>query len=100
MFALTSRFQEGRQRSLRLMQDRDAWTTWPFLPLLRTGPDGVKQLGVLYDARHTSGRFGYSSTVFLQNLFALPLTEERLLAGPRIVYDSLDLLLDDQWRVD
>ncbi len=100
MFALTSRIPDGRQRSLLLMQDPDRWLTWPFLPVVRPGPEGDKQLGVLYDARRMSGTLGYSSTMFLHNLFALPLTEGRLLAGPKIVYDSLDLLLDDQWRVD
>jgi hypothetical protein len=33
-------------------------------------------------------------------LFALPLTECRLLAGPKIVYDTFDELLDAGWRVD
>src|SRR5579859_2797790 len=89
-----------RQRSLLLMQAPKHWPSWPFLPVARDDPDGNRQLGVLYDARNTSGRFGFSSTVFLQNLFVLPATEARLLAGPRIVYDSLDLLLDEGWRVD
>jgi hypothetical protein len=99
---LMSQADVPRHRSLLLMQAPERWTTWPFLPVARDRPNnaGCRQLGVLYDARHTSGTLGYSSTVFVQNLFALPLTEQRLLAGPKIVYDSLDLLLDDAWRVD
>ena len=38
------------------------------------------KVGVLYDFVHTSGRLGYSSTVFLTNLFLLPDTEEAFLA--------------------
>ncbi len=100
MYALTSRAPDTRLRSLLLMQAPDRWQTWPFLPLVRTTPEGSRQLGVLYDVRHTSGKLGFSSTVFLQNLFLLPSVEEKLLSGPRCVYDSLDALLDDGWRVD
>jgi hypothetical protein len=100
MMALASRFPDKRQRSLQMMQAPNRWPTWPFLPVLRLLPDGSKQLGVLYDARHASGRMGYSSTVFLQNLFLLPAVEAKLLSGPRCVYDSLDALLDDGWLVD
>lgn len=100
MFTLASRTPDNRQRSLLLMQVPARWPTWPFLPVSRNGPAGGKQLGVLYDARHMSGTLGYSSTVFLHNLFALPPTEVLLLAGPKFVYDSFDEVLDDGWRVD
>lgn len=102
MRSLSCRRDAARHRTLLLLQVPDRWITWPFLPVVRDAPDasGTRQLGVIYDARNTSGTMGYSSTVFLQNLFALPLTETRLLAGPKIVYDTLDELLDDRWRVD
>lgn len=91
-----------RHQSLLLLQVPDRWITWPFLPVVRDAPNGsgTRQFGVVYDARHTSGTMGYSSSVFLHNLFALPLTEARLFAGPKIVYDSFDELLGDGWLVD
>jgi hypothetical protein len=102
MRSLSCRFDAARHRSLLLLQVPDRWLAWPFLPVVRDDPDGIgtRQFGVVYDARNTSGTMGYSSTVFLHNLFALPLTESRLLAGPKIVYESYDELLDAGWRVD
>jgi hypothetical protein len=55
---------------------------------------------VLYDARNVSGIYGYGSTVFLVNFFALPRTETELLARPRYVYDSPDELAEAGWVVD
>lgn len=99
---LTNQADLKRHQSLLLLPVPDRWIAWPFLPMARDAPDGsgTRQLGVVYDARSTSGKMGFGSTVFLCNLFALPLTEARLLAGPKCVYDSFDELLDAGWRVD
>jgi hypothetical protein len=77
------------------------WQQYPFLPLIRRGsePD-ASQLGILYDALGLSGTYGYSSTVFLVNLFLLPPSEAKLLSGPRLVYDSFEELANAGWVVD
>jgi hypothetical protein len=77
------------------------WRWYPFLPVARwTVPGAAPQCGILYDARGVSGLYGYSSTVFLANVFALPRTEAALLARPRYVYDSPDELANAGWVVD
>jgi hypothetical protein len=74
--------------------------TWPYLPVIRPSPDGAgRQCGVLYDARNASGRYGYSATVFLANLYLVPATEAALFALPRCIYDTADELADDGWTV-
>ena len=75
------------------------WPAWPFLPLIRrTG--ATEELGLLFDAWGVAGLTGYSATVFLANLYALPPTVEALLASPRECYDSTDELLEARWRID
>src|SRR5262249_51875601 len=69
------------------------WDLWPFLPVVRRHPDGSMDYGVLYDFVNTSGCMGYSCTVFLQNIFLLPDTEEGLLALPKETFDTPDELL-------
>src|SRR4051812_34303656 len=88
-----------RVRSLALMAAPRLWPTYPFLPVRRAGGDGLLELGVLYEARGLTGRWGYSSTVFRANLFMLPPSEDQFLHLPRYVYDTLDELLDDGWRI-
>ena len=56
--------------------------------------------GVLYDALHAARVPGYSATVFLTNLFALPPTVGRFLALPREVYDTPEEVYAAGWRVD
>lgn len=77
------------------------WPHYPFLPVVRR-PCGQAEpeLGLLYDARGQSGLFGYSSSVFLVNLFEVPHTETQFLALPKLVYDSFDDLAQDGWTVD
>ena len=75
------------------------WPAWPFLALVRHR-DGQKELGVLFDARGALNLTGFSSTVFLANLYDLPATLVALLDGPKEVFDSSEELLQAGWRVD
>ncbi len=81
----------SRQRDLRVLRN----------PMVRRAPDGsIRQLGVVYDARGHRGRYGYSATVFLTNLFLRPRAEAVFFTLPRCVYDTIEELLDDGWTVD
>jgi hypothetical protein len=91
---------EARARTLAFLACPDVWQFWPFLPLVRRKPDGVEELGVAYDALHARGLPGYSTTVFLTNLFCLPQTLEELLALPKESYDAPEELVDAGWGVD
>jgi hypothetical protein len=92
------------QRRLRdrvLFRTPTLWRYWPYLSVLRPHPSGQGQeLGVLYDARRASGRYGFSATVFVTNLFLLPPTEEALFALPRHVYDTAEEMIDAGWTAD
>ena len=88
-------------RDLVIMQTPRRWRHFPFLPVVRRPTEhDSPELGVLYDARAVSGITGYRCTVFLVNLFALPLSEASLLVQPRCTYDNFEELLDDGWIVD
>src|SRR5262249_38508458 len=77
------------------------WPLRPFLPVVRRPADDPEpELGVMSDARGVSGLFGYSATVFLGNMFEIPLTETELLRHPRHVYDTFEELAADGWTVD
>jgi hypothetical protein len=91
---------QSAQRDLLILSSPKQWTTWPYLCLVRRKEDGEADCGVLYDAFHVSGRTGYSSTVFLENFFLLPGTEEQLLALPHESYDTHEELIAAGWRVD
>ena len=71
-----------------------------FLPVVRRHPGGAIDYGVLYDFRNTSGRLGYSSTVFITNLFLVPDTEEAFLALPREIFDRPEEVAAAGWSVD
>ncbi len=75
------------------------WPVWPFLPVVRRRR-GREELGVVFDARGVCGRTGFSATVFLVNLYALPDTLREFLALPREVFDSGEELADAGWQVD
>ena len=68
--------------------------------MLRRAEGGEPEFGLLYDAVGASGTYGYSATVFLADLFALPPTEVEFLALPRRVYATVGELADDGWTVD
>ena len=93
--------RRATMRDLIFLSTPSLWSLHPFLPVIRRGAAGdSQQLGVVYDAVGASGLYGYSATVFLVNFFFIPKTESELLAGPKIIYDTLDELVDDGWVVD
>ena len=87
-------------RDLHFISNPRLWPLYPFLPLTRRSDVNLRECGLLYDARGVSGRYGFSCTVFLTNLFLLPRTEAELLGRPRCVYDSFEELADAGWAVD
>ena len=84
---------------LRFATTPALWPAWPFLPVVRHAR-GVIDLGLMFDARGACGLTGYSATVFLTNVFALPPTLDQFLALPKEVFDSGEELLANGWRVD
>jgi hypothetical protein len=88
-------------RDLLFMGNPGLWgDTYPFLPVVRYLPDGEMDCGVLYDCKQVSGIYGYSSTVFLTNLFEMPPTEAEFLQLPREVFDSVEEMAECGWVVD
>jgi hypothetical protein len=98
----TSGFQRrAGARDMLFFQNPTLWPHYPFLPVVRRRLGQAEpELGLLYDARGMSGTFGFTSTVFLSNLFEAPTAEPEFLAQPRCVYDSFDELAADGWTVD
>jgi hypothetical protein len=89
-----------KARNLLFLSTPNLWGVWPFLPLVRRRAGQDEEYGVLYDALHADNTPGFSATVFLANLFALPSTEQELLALPREVFDSAEEIFTAGWRVD
>src|SRR5579884_1801563 len=88
-------------RDFHFFENPSLWPHYPYLPLTRQAADGHKrQLGLLFDARGVLGRYGFTCTVFLVNLYLLPATEAEFLALPRCVYDTFAELAEDGWAVD
>ena len=102
MMSASKRFQRlAGPRDFLFFQTPSLWPVYPYLPVVRRHRGRAEpELGLLYDAKGKSGTLGYSSTVFLTNLFFVPETEAELFAGPRCVYDSFDDLAKDGWTVD
>jgi hypothetical protein len=100
MSSLTSQPCNALLRNLIFFRDPGRWPTWPYLPLVRRHPDGRVECGLLYDCRNTSGRYGFSATVFKGNLYTLPATEEEFLRLPREVFDTPDEIAAAGWTVD
>ena len=88
-----------RVRALLFLTRPPLWPAWPYLPVVRR-LGGREELGVLFDFRGTSGRTGYSATVFRTNLFLAPADERTLLRLPREVYDTPEELADAGWDID
>ena len=88
----------ARDRTVLFLSNPALWPCWPFLPVVRR-TRGREELGVVFDAR-TARLTGYSATVFLCNLFALPPTLPAFLALPREAFDSAEELASAGWRVD
>ena len=89
-----------QERNLLYMSTPSLWSAWPYLPLIRRNPGKEEDYGVIYDVFHAHGVPGYSSTVFLCNLFLLPDSAETILALPREVFDSAEEIYASGWRVD
>ena len=89
----------GPARHLMFVSTPALWPAWPFLPVVRRSR-GAEELGVLFDALGVCGLCGYSATVLLTNLFALPARLDQLLALPREVFDTPEELVAAGWRVD
>ena len=96
---MTTGVARARDRTVMFLATPALWPCWPFLPVVRRSRGG-EELGLVLDARGLWGLTGYSATVFVTNLFALPPTLGALLAGPREVFDSAEELLAARWRVD
>jgi hypothetical protein len=90
----------GVARDRFFFQRPELWPEWPFLPVVRRRPGGEPDLGLLYDFAHTSGRTGFSCTVFVCNYFERPRTEEGLLALPRETFDTWEEVSRAGWSVD
>ena len=86
------------ERTVLFLTTPALWPMWPFLPVVRRRA-GREELGVVFDAR-AAGLAGYSSTVFLTNVFALPDDLTALLNLPREAFDAADEVAAAGWRVD
>jgi hypothetical protein len=94
--AVTTR--SGRERTLLFLSNPALWPHWPFLPVVRR-TRGHEELGVVFDAR-AAQLTGFSSMVFLTNMFLLPDSFEQFLALPHETFDSSEELADGGWSVD
>ena len=76
--------RRATMRDITFMSTPSLWSVHPFLPVIRrSAVGGCQQLGVLYDAVGVSGRYGYTATVWLTNLFLLPKPKRNCLRCPR-----------------
>ena len=90
-----------RSRNLAFMANPQAWSHYPFLPVVRRRDSSEDvELGVLFDARGVLGRLGFSATVFRMNLFLPPANETELFALPREVFETWEQLIDAGWYID
>ena len=87
-------------RDLFFFTHPERWPAWPFLPVVRRRAGGATECGLLYDFRGTGGPTGFSSTVFVCNLFLLPPTLEEFLALPREVFDAPEEMAAAGWVID
>jgi hypothetical protein len=63
-------------------------------------PDGLGELGVVYDALGHKGVAGYSATVWLFNLWLPPTSFAEMKKMPHYTYDTFDELVADGWVLD
>jgi len=76
------------------------WPTWPFLPVIRHKDGGGYDCGLMCDANVLFGVTGYSSSVFLCNLFLVPPTADEFLALPKEVFDTAEEVAAAGWVCD
>jgi hypothetical protein len=91
--------RRARLRQLLFLRNPRLWPHWPILPVVRRTTGGL-DCGLMFDARHVCGRYGYSATVFLSNILGLPPDADDLLAFAREVYDTAEEVYAAGWRVD
>lgn len=58
------------------------------------------EYGVVYDCRGSGGPTGYSSTVFLTNIFTMPKSLDTFMQLPREVFDTPEEMAAAGWVVD
>ena len=90
----------ARDRTLYYLAHRERWPLWPFLPVVRRRPGRDEELGVLFDALNACGLAGFSTTIFLTNMFLMPRELERFLALPHETFDSSEEVVAGGWTVD
>ena len=89
---------EVRERTILFLTTPALWPEWPFLPMIRRSKE-KEELGVILDSRSLE-LMGYSSTVFVTNLFEMPTRLGEFLALPHETIDSVEEIVDAGWRVD
>lgn len=91
---------KAQQRNLLYLSQPQRWPLWPILPLVRRKQGQEEEYGLLYDLKTTCGLLGYSSTVWLCNLFFLPPTLDQFLALPHETYDKPEEIAEAGWTID
>ena len=91
--------RRARLRQLLFLREPRLWPRWPVLPVVRRAA-GTLECGLMFDARRAAGRYGYSATVFLTHVSALPCAVAAFLGLPREVYDTAEEVYAAGWRVD
>jgi hypothetical protein len=89
----------GFQRTVLFLANPELWPHWPFIPVVRRRSE-EEEYGVVYDAREAADMTGYTSTVFLTNLFMLPEDLQAFMRLPKEVFDTAEELAEAGWRVD
>lgn len=88
------------QRDLMFLTRPELWPHWPFLPLVRRRRIEEEEYGVLFDALQAADLPGYSSTVFLTNLYLMPPSLDDFLRTPHETYDTAEEIIAAGWTVD
>jgi hypothetical protein len=96
----TEQPRKATARDLFYFTHPQHWSPWPFLPMVRRHADGELECGLLFDLLHLRGRAGFSSTVFLANIFEMPATEDEFLALPKETFDTPEEMAAAGWVVD
>jgi hypothetical protein len=89
-----------RARNMLFFAQPDLWPSWPFLPLVKRLADQPELCGVLFDAMGCAQLPGYSSTVFMTNLFLMPRQIDEFLGLAKEMFDTREELADAGWCVD
>jgi hypothetical protein len=99
MLSTTSK-DDLRKYNLLFLTTPSLWANWPFLPLMRRSEGREEECGVLCDLMGMAGMPGFGATVFLDNLFCVPIDLNDILVMPRETYDTAEEVYEAGWRVD